>query len=300
MSGEQLSELIESDEIAVAPGVFDGLTAKVVEDIGFDALYLGGFVVGSSITASEPMTTMTEMVERARHITNNTDLPLIVDGNAGFGNPSHTYRTIKEFSNAGIAAIHIEDQVYPKRMNYFQTEDRQGQKHVTDVEEMQHKIRAAVEAKEDSDSDIQIIARSDAARDQRREFETMEDAVDRVNAYFDAGADAGLLFPATNEEAEYVAEHTDGSMLYVMLENRQPVESRLSASELEEMGYEFAAYPISATVAATDAVKETYENLYETGDTEMDKDGFQETRNYINRIIGLHKFYEMEDRTSGK
>lgn len=295
-----MQELVKRDELTVIPGVFDAMTAKLAEDVGFEGLYLGGYVVGSSIAASEPLTTMTEMCDQAGEITAATDLPLIVDGNAGFGNPSHTYRTIRQYDHAGIDALHIEDQVYPKRMHYFATADRQGRKHVIDTEEMQQKVRAAVEAKEAIDSDITIITRSDTARDQRREFETMEDAVERINAYFDAGADMGLLFPADREEARYVAEHADGPMLYVMLENRLSTDERPSVAELEEMGYAMAAYPIGATVLAAHYTKRMYESLRETGETGIEKETFAETRNEINRVIGLHDYYDIEERSGKK
>lgn len=299
MSGA-FQQLIERDTIVVVPGVFDALTAKIAEDVGFEALYLGGYVVGSSIAVSEPLTTMTEMCNRAGEITAVTDLPLIVDGDAGFGNPSHAHRTIRQFDHAGIDALHIEDQVYPKRMHYFATEDREGRKHVIDVEEMQMKIRAAAEAKVQIGSDITIIARSDAARDQRREFETIADAVERVNAYFDAGADAGLLFPADREEARYVAEHADGPMMYVMLENRLERSERPSIEELEAMGYGVAAFPIGATVLAARETKRMYESLRETGDTGINKESFATTRNEINRVIGLHDYYDLEERAGNK
>lgn len=106
------------------------MTAKLAEDVGFEALYLRGYVVGSSIAASEPLTTMTEMCDRAGEITAATDLPLIVDGDAGFGIPSHTHRMIRQYNHPGVDTLHIEDQVYPKRMHYFATEDRQGRKHI--------------------------------------------------------------------------------------------------------------------------------------------------------------------------
>lgn len=293
MHAQRLRELlVRDDDLLVAPGCFDALTANLVESLGFETVYLGGWATGAATAATEPMATMTEMCDRAREITHSIDVPLVVDGNAGFGNPSHAYRAVQEFAKTGIAGIHIEDQVYPKRLHYHA-----GRHHITDTDEMVTKIRTADQAREEMDEDIVLIARSDANRGNRREFETIEDAVVRVNAYLDAGAEVGMLFPNDEEELAHAAEHVDGPLLFVLSEGRQP---NPSTETLDDLGYGGVIYPISASVAAVDAIRETYETLRETGRTDIGQKGFNETTDRIQELISLPDFYEIEERAGKK
>lgn len=293
MHTAELRELIvDRDEILVAPGSYDALSAGIVESLGFESAYLGGWATGASTAATEPMATMTEMCDRAREITHTIDIPLIVDGNAGFGNPAHTYRAVQEFAKTGIAGMHIEDQVYPKRLHYHA-----GYHHITDPEEMEQKVESAVAAQDEMDEDIVLIARSDANRGNRREFETIEDAVNRVNRYFDAGAEVGMLFPETPEETEYVADHADGPMMFVLSESRAPYPT---TDELDDLGYAAVIYPISASAAAASAIIDRYESLKTTGSTGFDPDEFSEIRERITEIIDLPHFYEIEEAAGNK
>ena len=118
MSRPTLRELLKKDEVIVAPGCFDALSAKLVENLGFPAVYLGGWATGAKLGVTEPLTTLTEQVHEAAYITLQCEIPLIVDGNAGFGDATHARRTVLEFMRAGVSAIHIEDQMIPKRVGY--------------------------------------------------------------------------------------------------------------------------------------------------------------------------------------
>lgn len=293
MHAERLRELISDDEILVAPGCFDAMTASIIESLGYESVYQGGWATGAATGATEPMATQTEMCMRAREIIHNVEIPLVVDGNAGFGNPSHTYRAVQEFAKTGIAGLHIEDQVYPKRLHYHA-----GRHHITEPEEMVEKIEAAVLARDEMHEDIVIIARSDANRGNRREYETIEDSVNRINMYFDAGAEVGMLFPQTRAEMEYVGDNADGPMVYVLAEANDEI--NLSTDELQELGFAFVIYPISATAAAASAVYEIYENLRETGKTGLQPDEFSEVTGNILEAIGLHRLYDIEERTGRK
>ncbi len=150
-----LRKLLQEPGIIVAPGTPDPLTAKLVQNIGFEAAYLGGYMTGASLCATEPLTTSTEMVMVAKYVTAAISIPLIVDGDAGFGDATHTSRMVKEFERAGAAGVHIEDQVFPKRVSYHV-----GLKHIISIDEMITKIEAALNAREDSD--FVIIAQTDA------------------------------------------------------------------------------------------------------------------------------------------
>lgn len=300
--GDQLRELlIEDDEILVLPGVFDAFTAKLVESIGFPAVYLGGYSTGVSTALTEQMTTRTKMVEKAREIVHAVDSPLVVDGDGGFGNPSHTYTTVSEYAKTGIAGIHIEDQLYPKRMHYHE-----GRHHIIDIGEMENKIKAATSAKEDSGSEIVLIARSDAARGERRQSETIGEAIDRINQYFAAGAEAGMVFPSSNEDTKFAVEQADGPMIHVSLESgwgwdtNDNYEPSLTVEELDELGYAGVIFCCSATVAAAKSVKNIYKNVYERGQTGLDAEEFQQLRKEIDDIINIPHYYDIESESGKK
>ncbi len=289
---DRLRDAIEAEELLVAPGTTDALTASIATDVGFDTVYLGGYATGAATAVTEPMATMTEMCDRAREIAYAVDVPLVVDGNAGFGNPAHTHRTINHFINSGVAGIHIEDQVYPKRLHYHE-----GYHHITPVEEMVTKVEVADQARKDARGDIVLIARSDANRGNRRETETIEDAVERVNAYFDAGADVGMLFPRTWEEMEYVAAHATGPMTFVLSDNYEP---RPTTDELENLGYAMVIYPTAAPVVITKHMKALYESIRDEGETGWDPTEYGDIRTYIESIIGLPEYYDIEERSGRK
>ncbi|WP_312911663.1 isocitrate lyase/PEP mutase family protein [Natronosalvus caseinilyticus] len=290
-NAQQLREAILSEDLVVAPGAVDALTATIATDVGFDTVYLGGYATGAATAVTEPMATMTEMSDRAREITYAVDVPLVVDGNAGFGDPAHTHRTVNHFINSGIAGMHIEDQVYPKRLHYHE-----GRHHITDIDSMKTKIEVADRARRDADGDIVLIARSDANRGNRRESETIEDAVNRVNEYLGAGAEVGMLFPRTWEEMEYVADHAEGPMTFVLSDNYDP---RPTTEELEELGYGMVIYPTAAPVVITKHMKALYENIRDNGETGWNPEEYGDLRTYIEEIIGLPDYYDIE-AASGK
>lgn len=292
MTATSLLEMFERDEVLVAPGVFDGLSAKIVDALGFEAIYLGGNATGAATLATEPMIDMSEMCARAREITHNVDRPLIVDGDAGFGDAAHTYRAVREFANAGIAAMHIEDQVFPKRLHYHA-----GIKRTIPAEEMVEKIAAGLDARDDHDLDMLLIARTDAARDNRRETETIDDAIDRVNTYFEAGADVCMIFPSSMEELRRSAAECEGPILFTMVEGREP---RPTTDELTDLGVGGVIYALSSTIAMADAVREVYTTLRETGFTGLDMDGFNETQTFVESEIGLPKYQAIEERSGKK
>lgn len=259
MTADRLRELLLDDEMLVAPDVFNAMSAKLAEDAGFEALYLGGYATGISKGLAEPLLTMTEMCERARTITSVTDVPLFVDGNAGYGGVAHTYRTVQEFARAGVAGMFVEDQVVPKELDYHS-----GQIDVLDAEEMIEKIRAADRAREDlPDDDVVLFARTDVYHKGRREFETMEDAVERINRYLDAGAEVAILYPETPEEAEYAVEHVEGPLKYSAAEYK---DWSPSMETLEEMGFAFTNTSNSATAATATVLREFYGDFAETGE----------------------------------
>ena len=148
----------------MAPACFDPLTARIAAGVGFECIALGGYALGSASAISEPLMTMTEVVDAARRITLGVDVPLIVDAATGFGDPLHVMRTVREFERAGVAAIHIEDQVFPKRAHYH----RDYREHTVSAEEMVDKVRFACQARAGPGLRDRGADRHDADRGLRR------------------------------------------------------------------------------------------------------------------------------------
>jgi len=262
----KLRDRLEEDEILVCPGSHDPLTARVLDKVGFDAIYMTGY--GTSLsTIGYPdagMITMTEMVRNARNIQETVDAPLIADADNGFGNAVNTIRTVREYIKAGLGGIQLEDQTFPKRCGHV--EGRQ----VIEREAAVGKVNAAASVRDDRDEDFVIVARTDAlgAVDG-----TVEKAIDRANAFLEAGADVAFVEgPTTADEVEQVGSSVDGPLLY----NCTGISPLMDADELEAAGFDILLYPgvctrttiISMYEAAvkmkenkTDAIGEIYEQM---------------------------------------
>ena len=178
-----LRKLIAAPGLIRAINVYDPLTARIAESLGFQALGLGGFQLGAHLCTTEPLLTMTEVINGARYITQAISIPLKVDCGAGFGEPVHVTRTVRESEAAGIACIHIEDQVFPKRAHYHK-----GIEHIISSEEMIDKIKAAVAAR--TDPDFVIVGRTDAMR-----THDVKEGIRRANLYAEAGLRHGGGLP---------------------------------------------------------------------------------------------------------
>lgn len=290
----RLRELIAAPELLVTPGAVDALSARLVEAAGFESVYLGGYSMGAATAITEPMMTLTETCDRAREVARASDVPLVVDGNAGFGNPTHTYRAVREFASAGVAGVHIEDQVYPKRLHYHS-----GIKRIVDRAEMERKIETAARANDEQDGDVVLIARTDAGRDQRRteEGETIEDAVVRMNAYLDAGAEVGMVFPSSIDELQFAIDEVDGPVLFPLIENYEPAPP---TDALESMGLDWCVFPLSASVVLTRTLKELYRDIRRDGTSGLESDEVDRIRTEIETLIDLPALYDIEERAGNK
>src|ERR1700731_1759744 len=181
----RLRELLRSKTFLHMPAVYDALTGRLVQSLGFEAAYVGGYVTGGSMAVTEPLLTMTEQVRLSGDVGRSVKIPIVVDAGAGFGEPLHTMRTVREFIRAGGAGVHIEDQLFPKRAHYHKYVA-----HVIPRKEFADKIRLACRQRDQTDKDFVIIARSDSCR-----FEGLDEAVGRVNLAAEHGADMGMIFP---------------------------------------------------------------------------------------------------------
>ena len=279
-----LRNLLREPGIIVAPGAHNAFTAKIIEQTGgFQAIYMTGSGTTMNLLG-EPdvgLLTMTEMVTQAKNIVNTTSLPVIADADTGYGNAINVMRTVREYEKTGVAAIHIEDQITPKKCGHFEG------KQLIPQDEMLGKIRAAIDAREDPD--FVLIVRTDA-----RAVLGLDEAIKRAQAYRKAGADAIFLeAPQSVDELKIIAKSIDAPLLANMVEGgKTPF---LTVQELEEMGYKIAIYPRSAICAAAKAIQELMQLLKETGTTEGFLDQMVTFEGHA-MITGLARYKEMEKK----
>ena len=235
-----LRERLAAPGLLVAPGAYDAIGARLIEQAGFPAVYMTG--AGTSAALGYPdfgLLTMSEMVENAARMARSIAIPLIADADTGYGNELNVTRTVREYEARGVAAIHIEDQVAPKRCGHLDG------KEVVSRAEFVSKIRAAVEARRSPE--FLVIARTDA-----RAMLGLDEAIDRVNAALEAGADLAFVEATqTVEEAAAVPKRVNGPcLLNVVAGGRTPV---LDMNAAEAMGYKLAIVPGLMLVAAIQA-----------------------------------------------
>lgn len=239
----------------VVPGAFDVLTARLVNAAGFAAVYLtGGGYSRSNGYPDIGLVTMTEVTQWISRTVDAVDIPVIADMDAGYGNALNVIRSVREYEKTGVAGFHLEDQVSPKKCGHYE-----GKQVVTKAE-MVGKIKAAADTRRDAD--MVIIARSDA-----RAIEGLPAAIERVNAYLEAGADVGFVeAPQSREELAAVARQLKKPSLVNIFEGgKTPV---LPARELEQMGHRIGIYPSQTHRAAIAAAKKVLAVLKRDGDTE--------------------------------
>jgi len=279
-SAKTLLERIEEPRILVAMGVHDGLTARLAERAGFEAFYHGGYAVAAHQFGLPDIgiIALHEMVESLGRVTGVSSVPVITDADTGYGEIAGVRRSVQELERAGAAAIQIEDQVFPKRCGHMDG------KEVIPREEMVLKVRAAAAAR--SNPELLIIARTDALQPN-----DLDDAIDRCNAYSDAGADVVFVdAPGSEDELAEVADRVDGPSLANMSETgRTPV---MSASELERMGYGIVIFPSPQVRIIARAYEELCTELADHGSTRGVIDRMMPFED-VNRLLGLEEWQKL-------
>ncbi|HEY6494838.1 MAG TPA: oxaloacetate decarboxylase [Trebonia sp.] len=250
----RLRALLDSGQTIVAPGAFDPLAARLVEEAGFAAVYMTGFGTSAALLGRPDvgLLTMTEMADNAGRIAACVDIPVIADADTGYGNPLNVIRTVGVYEAAGVAGIHLEDQVAPKKCGHMDG------KLVIGAGEMEQKVRAAVDAR--TDPDFVIIARTDA-----RAVEGLDSALDRGRRYRDAGADA-LFIEALVSEAEIeaaVRAFPDVPLLFNWAEGGKT--PPVGLERLTELGYRIVIFPIATLLAATAAMRRVLREIAAAG-----------------------------------
>jgi 2-methylisocitrate lyase-like PEP mutase family enzyme len=283
-SAQVLRNLLSKPEIIIAPGVYDGISARVVEQAGFSAAYQTG--AGTAASAiGEPdigLTTMSDTVNVCRVLAMKLNIPLICDADTGYGNALNTIRTVHEFEMAGAAAIQLEDQTAPKRCGHLTG------KTVVPVEEYVQKLRAATNEKYYKET--VIVARTDA-----RAAVSFEDTVERSKKYIDAGADV-LFFeaPQSREELEKISMVFSGQIPLLINQVIGGKTPELPADELEQMGFKIVIYPSTLPYAASVYLRKTADAIMRD---KTDKNIFPEgDASDLFLAMGMKEWREKDDR----
>jgi methylisocitrate lyase len=280
-AGRKLRDAIEESTIQV-PGAFNALVARMIEQAGYDAMYLSGaaFSVGTLALPDVGLFTLSELAQQTGYLTRRANIPLIVDADTGFGAAVNVERTIIELEAAGAAAIQLEDQVLPKRCGHL------SGKSIVETPEMCAKLRAAAAARDDDD--LVLIARTDA-----RGVYGLDEAIERAKRYLDAGAD--WIFPealADKHEFEKFADAIEAPLLANMTEfGQSPL---LTLDELADLGYAAVLYPVTLLRTAMKAVEAALALLAAEG-TQRDLLDLMQSRQELYDLIG-YSDYESRDR----
>lgn len=277
--------LLAEPGLIMAPGAYDGISARLVEAAGFPVIYITGAGVASSRLGVPDigLVSLAEIVDHARNIVNATTIPVICDADTGYGNPINVLRTVKEFESAGVAAIQLEDQITPKRCGHTEGKQLVSQK------EMVKKIEAFQFAKQSDE--FALIARTDAIA-----VNGFDDAIERARAYAAAGAD--ILFveaPRTVDEMKKVAELLPDTPLLVNIVDGGGKTPVLPAVDLEKMGFKVAIYPASAWMAAIKAIQSVLAELKQKGDTTGFSDHMVSFKEMF-EVVGLPHYQELEKK----
>lgn len=282
-----LRQALTSGRSIAMPGVFDALSARLAAAAGFETIFLSGYAM-SATQLGEPdfgLLGATEVSATATRVCATVDVPVVVDADTGYGNAINVIRTVRDLVRAGAAGIFLEDQVWPKRCGHMRG------KRVVSVEEQAGKIRAAVEAR--GESDLVVVARTDA-----RQAVGLDDAIARADAYRAAGADALFVeAPQSVEELREIGRRLPPPLVANMVE--QGVTPDLTLEELAGLGFQWVVYPVAALFAATRAMQDLYGRLRADGHTRSVRDR-QVSFSDFNRLVGLDEKYALDARFAGR
>ena len=240
----QLRQILAEGKSIFVPGCYNALSAKILDSVGFPAIYMTGYGTSLSLLGMPDvgLATMTEMHSNARYIANVSSVPVIADSDTGYGNAINVIRTVKEYIQTGVAAIHIEDQVAPKRCGHV------AGRQVIPIEEACGKYRAADHARKEVDPDFVVIARTDA---RGAHGGSLDEAIRRANAFLNAGADMAFVEGPTDvDEVKRICAEVNGPILY----NQTGLSPRFSQEDLQELGIAIAIAPGAMLRATMQAV----------------------------------------------
>lgn len=282
----ELRDLVSGSTLLMAPGAYDALSARIIEEAGFKAVYMTGFGTSASLIGRPDvgLLTGTEMVDNARRIAASVNLPVIADADTGFGNALNVVRSVQLYEQAGVAGIQLEDQVMPKKCGHM------SGKELISAKEMVGKVRAAVDARRDPE--LVIIARTDAVA-----VEGLSSAISRARRYAEAGAD--LLFveaPTSEEDVVTIAEELREVAPLVFNWAEGGMTPPLSAERIASLGFSLTIYPISVLLSATAGMRRTLQTLHRQGTPSLEGlPAFDEFTDFI----GLPEVRDLAQRYAG-
>jgi 2-methylisocitrate lyase-like PEP mutase family enzyme len=283
LAAKLLKTLLCSDLPVMAPGAPDALTARLVEDAGFSAVYMTGFGATAALTGCPDVgvLTLTEMTNHARNIARAVRIPVIADADTGYGGPANVARTVEEYVQAGVAAIHLEDQTVPKRCGHMSGIQ------LISADAMVGRLHCAIEAR--ADSELLLIARTDALA-----ASGLDEAIRRAKRYQETGVDLVFVDAVkTIADAEAVAREVPGPLVISLVEGCET--GRLRPADLKCMGYALALYPLSALFAAAHATREVLRGLKSNGNTLSDSPRMLSYAEF-SKAVRLDKFLSLQDR----
>ena len=291
MANPKLRQTLESGGMAVAPGVYDAITARLMRHLGFEFLYVPGSQTGTVLGTTEPLTTVTQMADVGRTVVKGVrgDLPVLLDAGAGFGDPVHVMSAVGALENAGLSAIHIEDQTYPKRASYHR-----GLEHVVPIDVYQQRLEHALKARRSKD--FMIIGRNDGFRAAPDpwlpEGGGREEAVKRAHAAIEVGVDIILVIGVREkEDFQYFRSQIKDIPMMALLG------TNMSLKEFEDVGHQVVVTPTTTIIASLSAIHDTYANVMKTGHT-LPIPGADEMRDITNKLLYMDEKWAVEAATT--
>ena len=278
---DKLKSLLNQKGIVVMPGCYDALSAKLIEREGLNVGFMSVFAVSSTKLGMPDagLISFSEMAEQVRNICNVTSIPIIFDGDTGYGNAVNVYRTVRGFADAGAAAVMIEDQKWPKKCGHTKGKD------VVEVDEANSRIKAAVDASKMNNKDILVMARTDAIATRG-----LDDAIKRMQKFSELGAD--ILFVEaikSKEDMKRVIKEVPGHHMINLIEDGET--PLLEINELEDIGFKIAVFPLTLMSASVKTIQESLKNMKnKIYNTNVSK--FSDLRD----IVGFNEYYEIEDK----
>ncbi len=282
-SGNTLRKLLDGAKVVMAPGAPDALTARLIEQAGFPAVYMTGFGATAAVLGCPDvgLLTQTEMTTHARNMARAIDIPIVADADTGYGGPANVERTVKEYQQAGVAAIHLEDQILPKRCGHMA-----GVKLVP-ADEAVRRLECALAAR--GNDDMMIIGRTDALA-----AAGLDEAIARARRYRDAGVDLVFVDAIKRiDDARAVAQAVEGPLMMSVVEGNET--AKLTPDEIMRMGFALALYPLSTLFTACHAIRNVLAELRQHG-TSMGLADRMLNYAEFSEIVRLERFRELDSR----
>ena len=280
-----LKERLEKkDEIIILPGVYDALSARIAQNVGFNAAFQTGYGTSATLLGMPDFGFLNagETIDNARRIINSVDIPILVDIDTGYGNPLNVWRTVTDIEKLGAGGIFLEDQVWPKRCGHMKG------KSVISKDDYVQKLKAAIDARKSKD--FIIVARTDSLAQYG-----IDEAIERGKEFQKIGADVIFIeAPKTLEEMKKITTEIDAPLLANMIE--EGVTPYLPAKDLEKLGFRMVVFPLSALYSSTYAIKNVFNSLYKTGMTKNFKK--MSTFKEFNDFVNLRKYNQLEKEYS--